>query len=102
MDISRNDNIALCAYYRALADVSVYSYRSVIKNVSVKTVDVSVYDKNVLTIYPVFCFIKDYVAVFFRKLELLVTLLGTFIDNIVLLGNNVLSFCKKLFQFVLE
>lgn len=41
-------------------------------------------------------------AAFFRKLELLVTLLGTFIDNIVLLGNNVLSFCKKLFQFVLE
>lgn len=102
MDISRNDNIALCAYYRTLADVSVYSYRSVIENVSVKTVDVSVYDKNVLTIYPVFCFIKDYVAVFFRKLELLVTLLGTFIDNIVLLGNNVLSFCKKLFQFVLD
>ena len=69
MDISRNDNIALCAYYRTLADVSVYSYRSVIENISVKSVDVSVYDKNVLNIYPVFVFIEDYVAVFFRNIS---------------------------------
>ena len=41
-------------------------------------------------------------AAFFRKLELPVTLLCTFIDNIVLLGNNVLAFRKKLFQFILE